>query len=94
MLLVLRLVPHLPRMLQTHLHLPSVRVAVEAMVVVVVVVVQSANGQTLLPQVHHPQRIRSRPILCLHHTPALPPRQLRSFLSLYLLSRMLPWCHR
>ena len=82
MLLVLRLVPHLHRMLQTRLHFPSVRVAVEAMVVVVVVVVQSGNGRTLLPQVHQPQRIRSRPILCPRHTPALPPGQLGSFLSL------------
>ena len=52
MLLVLRLVPHLPRMLQTHLHFPSVRVVVEAMVVVVVVVVvQSGNGRILLPHI-------------------------------------------
>ena len=77
MLLVLKLVPHLPRMLQTHLHFPSVRVAVGAMVVVVVLVVRSGNGRTLLRQVHQPQRIRSGPILCPHHTLAPPQRQLR-----------------
>ena len=85
MVLVLQSVPQLPRMLQTHLHFPSVRVAVEAMavVVVVVVVVQSGNGRRLFPQVHQPDRIRSRPTLCPHHTPPPPPptRQLRSTLS-------------